>query len=209
MAGLLRVSCRATRRTALAGAVLSCSACLDGAGKAHDKGAGHTKGGHKKGGEKRKPEFVGRASLSWSELLRPDVFEVAPEYYAAQIGRSNTQPSRLELPLRSGLTGAATPIEGSAAPEPEPEPEPDAGNSIVDGGSGDSGPADVTVENGDLGPEETSLPSGPDGFESDTASSGSSGGGSSGGCTGGSPGVSWLLGLLALALTMRSRRRAL
>ncbi len=138
------------------------------------------------------------------------VFEVAPEYYAAQIGRSNTQPSRLELPLRSGLAGAATPIEGSAVPEPEPEPdpEPDAGNSIVDGGSGDSGPADVTVESGDLGPEETSLPSSPDGFESDTASSGGSGGGSSGGCSGGSPGASWLMGLLALALVMRSRRRA-
>ena len=117
-------------------------------------------------------------------------------------------PGRVDWRTLPRLRFLTTTFEPAPAPEPEPEPEPDAGNSVVDGGSVDIGAPDISTESGDLGPEETSLPSSTDGFGADTASSGGSTGGSSGGCSGGGPDVSWLMGLLAFALMVRSRRRA-
>jgi len=151
-----------------------------------------------------------RVSISGASA---DVFEIAPDYYTAQIGRSNSQPSRLELPLRAGLEGAAYPIEGAMAPEPEPEPEPDpepgAGNDIEDETQADAGSGDALIGAIDLGPSETSPPNGSDAFGATEDTSVSSGGGSSGGCAGAPATSSWLLSLLTLALLLRSRRRAL
>lgn len=140
------------------------------------------------------------------------VFEVAPEAYTAQIGRSSNHPSRLELPLRSGLEGATAPVQGSQTPEPvaepQPESEPDAGAQVDAGSPVDVGPVDTPTEGPDLGVD-TTLPTGTDGFGSDNNEPPSSGGGSSGGCGGGPIAPSWLLGILPLALALRSRRRAL
>lgn len=137
------------------------------------------------------------------------VFEVAPEYYTAQISRSNSQPSRLELPLRSGLEGAAAPIQASETPEPEPQPEsePDAGGQADAGSEPDVGPTDTSTSAPDLATGETSLPTDSDGFVSDTDAPSTGSGGSSGGCAGGPVTPTWCFALWALALALRSRRR--
>lgn len=137
------------------------------------------------------------------------VFEVAPEYYTAQISRSNSQPSRLELPLRSGLEGAAAPIQASETPEPEPQPEsePDAGSQADAGSEPDVGPTDTSTSAPDLATGETSLPTDSDGFLSDADAPSTDSGGSSGGCAGGPVTPTWCFALWALALGLRSRRR--
>jgi uncharacterized protein len=138
------------------------------------------------------------------------VFEIAPEYFTAQIGRSSSQPSRLELPLRSGLEGATAPIQGAQTPEPEPQPESeaDAGAQVDAGSPADIGPDDSSVATPDQ-EGETLPPTGVDGFGSDTDEPAPSSGGSSDGCGGGPVPPTWCFGLLPLVLALRSRRRAL
>ncbi len=140
------------------------------------------------------------------------VFDVAPEFFTAQVGRSNGQPSYLELPLRAGLPGAASPIAGNDIPEPEPEPDadPEPTPDASDGTSGadlvedSAGPVDI-----DLGPQETSQPSSPDGFGAETDAPSTSSSGSNGGCSAGSGPSPWPLLALLTALALRSRRRVI
>jgi predicted acyl esterase len=137
-----------------------------------------------------------------------DAFEVAPAGFTAQIGRSSSYPSRIELPLRSGLPGAQPPIAGSTEPAPQPEPEPQAETQVEtppdvytppdvpasDGGAGDLDP----------GPDETLGPPSADTFESDSGEpAASGGGGGGGGCAGAPSGGPWFLVLGSLLLALR------